>query len=236
MRILKLIAAAGLFILLILPSSGKADSLNQTESLSIPDSHPNATRLFFAPTARMLTTGTGYLANHLLFFPSFAVGLSDLATLGGGFSILPGINFSDQMFFITPKVGFSPAENIHLAAGAFVGGFPASDEMNGTIGVTYGVGTVGPPERTITVGLGWGFANQEVQGKPMLMIGGEWLINRRASLITENWKVPSAPPVVSLGVRLLGDRFHADLALVNTLDEPIFPGIPIIGLVYAFGR
>ena len=86
------------------------------------------------------------------------------------------------------------------------------------------------------MGLGWGFANQEVQGKPMLMIGGEWLINRRASLITENWKVPSAPPVVSLGVRLLGDRFHADLALVNTLDEPIFPGIPIIGLVYAFGR
>ena len=236
METLKGLAAAGLFIWLILPSSGKADSLNQPESLSIPDSHPNATRLFFAPTARMLTTGTGYLANHLLFFPSFAFGLSDLATLGGGFSILPGLDFSAQMFFVTPKIGFSPTENVDLAAGAFVGGFPGSDEVNGTIGITYAVGTLGPPERTITVGLGWGFANRKIEGKPVLVIGGEWLINRRASLITENWKVPNAPLIISLGIRLLGDRFSVDLSLVNTINEPIFPGIPLIGLVYAFGR
>ncbi len=236
METLKKVAVIGLFLTILLPMPGKADSLNQTESPSISGSNPNATRLFFSPTARMLTHGSGYIANHLLFFPSFAVGLSDLATLGGGFSILPGLDFSDQMFFVTPKIGFSPTENVDLAAGAFVGGFPGSDEVNGTIGITYAVGTLGPPERTITVGLGWGFANRKIEGKPVLVIGGEWLINRRASLITENWKVPNAPLIISLGIRLLGDRFSVDLSLVNTIDETIFPGIPLIGLVYAFGR
>ena len=59
------------------------------------------------------------------------------------------------------------------------------------------------------------------EGKPVLVIGGEWLINRRASLITENWKVPNAPLIISLGIRLLGDRFSVDLSLVNTINEPI---------------
>ena len=46
--------------------------------------NPNITRLFFAPTARMLKQGEGYFSDYYLFFPGFAYGITDRFTLGGG--------------------------------------------------------------------------------------------------------------------------------------------------------
>ena len=37
---------------------------------------PNATRLYFAPTGRMLEKGGGYIADYYLFFPSFNYGVT----------------------------------------------------------------------------------------------------------------------------------------------------------------
>ncbi len=46
--------------------------------------NPNATRLFFAPTARMLKKGEGYFADYFIFFPTFTFGVTNNFTLGGG--------------------------------------------------------------------------------------------------------------------------------------------------------
>ncbi len=67
--------------------------------------NPNITRLFFAPTARMLKQGKGYFSDYYIFFPGFAYGITDRVTLGGGLSIFPGVDMNDQLFFIAPKFG-----------------------------------------------------------------------------------------------------------------------------------
>src|SRR5438094_6954487 len=67
---------------------------------------PNRTRLFFAPTARMLRSSEGYYSNTYLFLQNFAFGASDLLTLGGGFSIVPGNDFlTNNVYYFTPKPG-----------------------------------------------------------------------------------------------------------------------------------
>ena len=44
--------------------------------------NPNQSRLFFAPTARPLPKGGGYVADHLFFFPSVTYGVTDNFTFG----------------------------------------------------------------------------------------------------------------------------------------------------------
>ena len=96
--------------------------------------NPNKTRLLFSPTGRMINAGEGYLADHMVFFPAFAVGLTDYLTLGGGVSLFPGISIEEQMFFVMPKLGFYSSEDVNLAVGALVAGFPGTDENEGVGG------------------------------------------------------------------------------------------------------
>jgi hypothetical protein len=62
---------------------------------------PNATRLFFGPTARMLKKGEGYIANHWLFFMDGYGGVTDRFTLGGAMTLVPSGNFiRNNIYFI----------------------------------------------------------------------------------------------------------------------------------------
>ena len=49
--------------------------------------------MFFAPTARTLEHGKGYVADYYLFFPIVAYGVTDRITVAGGMSILPAVKF-----------------------------------------------------------------------------------------------------------------------------------------------
>ncbi|MCK4696555.1 MAG: hypothetical protein KAT74_12365, partial [Candidatus Cloacimonetes bacterium] len=63
--------------------------------------NPNATRLFFAPTARMLKKGEGYFADYFIIFPTFTFGITNNITIGGGFSIIPGLDIDKQILVFT---------------------------------------------------------------------------------------------------------------------------------------
>ncbi|MDW7681105.1 MAG: hypothetical protein SCK70_11105 [bacterium] len=69
--------------------------------------NPNSTRLFFAPSARLLKKGDGYFSSYYLFLMGVAYGLTDNITIGGGVSLLPGVDPQDQIFFLTPKVAIA---------------------------------------------------------------------------------------------------------------------------------
>jgi hypothetical protein len=60
--------------------------------------NPHSTRLLFSSTAFPLEKGTGYYSNAWLFMHTFAIGLSDRFTLGGGGTTIPGIAFTDNLF------------------------------------------------------------------------------------------------------------------------------------------
>lgn len=207
--------------------------------------NPNRTRLYFAPTGRMLKKGEGYISDIYIFFPGFAYGLTDNITIGGGMSIFPGLSLSDQLYYFTPKVGFQTHSNLELAVSALILripnytsdiGFSKLENDSYLIGALNFVGTIGSEDKSLTIGLGYGFAGGELANKPTVTIGGEFRFARRLSFVSENWVLPGVDvPIITYGIRFFGETISVDLAFLNILDkEAIFPGIPYLDFVWNF--
>ena len=191
--------------------------------------NPNSTRLFFAPTGQQLKQGEGYFSDYELFFPGVAIGVTDNISIGGGISLIPA-SASDQIYYVTPKIGFSPSDNVHLAGGVLFAG-----TKGGTGGIYYGVGTFGDGNGSVTVGGGYGFAGGKIQSKPVGMLGAEYRISRRLGIVTENYLLPVADNNVlySFGFRFMGEKLTTDLALANVSGSDII-GIPYVDFVFRF--
>lgn len=191
--------------------------------------NPNSTRLFFAPTGQMLKRGEGYFADYELFFPGFAIGVTDNLSLGGGVSIVPA-GLDEQVYYVTPKVGMSFSDRVHIAAGVLFAG-----TGGGTGGIGYGVGTFGDGDASATLGLGYGFAGGDIESKPVAMLGGEKRVSRRMALVSENYLLPISDNniVYSFGVRFMGEKLTADLAIFNVSGSGII-GLPFVDFVFKF--
>lgn len=194
--------------------------------------NPNTTRLFFSPTARMLPKGGGYFSDHYIFFPAITVGITDYFTLGGGLSIFPGISMSDQVFYVTPKIGGQINDNLNLAAGTLLLSISSENE---TAGILYGVATYGKTDASLTLGLGYGFINGDLAARPVIMFGGEKRLTRRMTFVSENWIYPGEAPLISYGFRFFGESLSVGLAAINTLGEGFtFPGVPYLDFAINF--
>ena len=191
--------------------------------------NPNATRLFFAPTGKMLKQGEGYFSDYELFFPGIAYGVTDNLSIGGGVSLFPAA-IEDQVYYFTPKIGISVTDKVHVATGALVVG-----TREGTGGIYYGVGTFGDGNGSVTVGGGYGFSGGKIQAKPVGMIGGEMRVANRLGIVTENYLLPVSENnfLYSFGLRFMGESITTDLALVNVSGSHII-GIPYVDFVIRF--
>jgi hypothetical protein len=216
---------------------------------------PNRTRLLFAPTGRMLDQAEGYYMNTYLVLQSFAGGLTDRFTIGGGFSLLPGVDPTDWLYYATPKVGLYRSNDLNVAVGAFAGFLQHTSP--GGFGVVYGVATYGGPNSSITGGAGYAYAGSSISERPLFMLGGQQRVSRRFALISENYlyvqrvgSVSCTGPtdctdvssnktygIVSYGLRFLGEKMSVDFAFLNAPGEAdgwIFPGVPYISFGVKF--
>ena len=191
--------------------------------------NPNSTRLFFAPSGQMLKKGEGYFSDYELFFPGIAYGVTDNVTIGGGVSLFPAA-VEDQVYYVTPKIGISVADQVHVAAGVLFAG-----TKGGTGGIYYGVGTFGDGNASVTLGGGYGFAGGKIEAKPVGMIGGELRVSRRIGIVTENYLLPVSDNnfLYSFGLRFMGEKLTTDLALVNVSGSDVI-GIPYVDFVFRF--
>jgi hypothetical protein len=202
--------------------------------------NPHSTRLLFSSTAFPLEKGTGYYSNAWLFMHAFAVGVTDRFTLGGGATTIPGIAFTDNLFYLLPKYTVFHTERTNVALGALIGGFPFNDDVNEDVtvgGLLYAVGSTGSRESNVSLGVAWGYADDEVTSSPGFMLGGQGRVSRRVSLISENWFVPidgETEGVVSYGLRFLGENISADLAWVSPLGVDARIGFPWLGFAFKF--
>ncbi|HEX9653481.1 MAG TPA: hypothetical protein VGA99_07205 [bacterium] len=201
--------------------------------------NPNATRLYIAPTGRMLKAGDGYFTDVYLFFGGFSYGLTDQLTMGGGLSLFPGVPIDKQLWFLTPKMGVALKENLSIAVGALIIAIPDIDDDidSPLVGGVYGVGTYGSLDNNLTLGIGYGFADGDFAEKPVLIVGVQTRLARRLSFVSENWILPGVDaedPFVSYGLRFFGEKISIDLAFINSLTDGIFPGIPYIDFVFNF--
>jgi hypothetical protein len=189
--------------------------------------NPNRSRLFFGPSAEMLKKGEGYISDFELFLVGGSYGVTDNITIGGG-TIVPG---TTDVFFLTPKIGFSPKPNVHLATGVLMFGSWKTDDR---VGVYYGAATIGSSEGNVTAGIGYGFDGADVVSKPVFMLGGEKRVSRRVALVTENYFVSGVDPLIGGGFRFLGEKISADLGFLHVQSDGDGLTIPLVNFVAKF--
>jgi hypothetical protein len=218
-----------------------------------PNPHP--TRYFFGPSAIPLQKEEGYFQNAWILANSFQIGLNDHFSMGGGI-VVP------VLFFITPKVGYKVAENVHIGGGILVASTISKDMPFG-VGAGYFSVTLGNNENNFTLNAGWGALKQEnynnvtftstydweFSKRPMFVFAGMARIARKFALLSENWVFSTRESsdswpnnnytykyhsVLSAGFRFLGERnsFDFGLAVPMIQDETI--GIPYLDYVFKF--
>jgi hypothetical protein len=202
---------------------------------------PNRTRLFFAPTGRMLAKGEGYFSDTYLLLIGVNGGVTSNFTMGAGMSLIPSQDPLQNVFYLTPKVGLVERPDFALAAGALVGfaGFDGIGEKNRSFGILYGAGSMGSTDNHVDIGAGWGYAGGSISGEPALMFGGATRVSRRISLLTENYYLPMLDEhgIFSYGMRFFGEKLSVDLAFINAVGPDatfLFPGIPYVSFAVKF--
>ena len=200
---------------------------------------PNATRLLFAPTGRMLEKGEGYFNDTYLFLLSVHGGITSRFTLGGGMSVLPLDDFTDNALYIMPKVGVYASPKLNVAVGGLAGivGGLVDDDVNASFGILYAVGTAGSADASVSFGTGLAYAGGQFADYPVAMIGAEKRLGRRVSFVTENYLIPNddTNAVISYGLRFFGEKLSADLAFWNAPgNDIVFPGIPYVAFSVKF--
>ncbi|MDO7850063.1 hypothetical protein [Hymenobacter convexus] len=188
----------------------------------------NGTRLFFAPTARNLRQGEGYLQDILVYLVGVNYGVSDNISVGALVPLVPGLGAN--VFAITPKVSVPVSEKFHVGAGAL---YARAFGYGG--GIAYGVGTYGTADDNATLGLGYGFADGfGVSSSPVVLVGGAKRISRSFSLLNETYIVSSGF-LGLVGGRLQGERYGGSLGFVyGSYLDGIYPAY--LELTYRFGK
>ncbi len=190
-------------------------------------------RLFVSPTARVPDHGHGYFGVYELFFPSVGVGLGGVAMLSGGVTIIPGIDISDQVFYLSGKARFLNTDYVQAAAGVFWVRAGSSDESAGAV---FGTITAGSDIASFTGSLGFPFVTESgFEEKPLISLGGELRASRRIKFITENWVVPGEDgSILSFGVRFITSSLTAELAGIfpTTAEDVVF--FPLVSFSYTW--
>jgi hypothetical protein len=149
---------------------------------------PNLTRLMFAPTGRTVRAGEGYVGVFELFFPFASYGVTDWLTLAGGTPVFP--EAIGRILYIAPKARVFSGAGLDVSAGVLaMFDLQGNIDEDASVGILYGVGTWGTPDRSLTGGAGWGFAGTDVENRPVFLLGGESRVSRRVKLITENYLI-----------------------------------------------
>jgi hypothetical protein len=209
----------------------------QSGAYGPPD--PHDTRLFFGPTGRTLTAGSGYFSDTYVLLFNGAIGITDRIMIGAGMSALPLPDFArDNVFYVAPKIALVRGDSFNLSVGAIVGSTLGG--TSGSASVYYVAATSGAPDASFTYGLGYASAAATVHSSPLLLLGGNRRVARRVALMTENYVILSRHELTwapLYGVRFIGDRLSTDLGFVNYLGhnaKPVFPGVPWLGFALAF--
>lgn len=173
--------------------------------------NPNRTRLFWGPTARNLQKGDGYLFDLWIFFPGIAYGITDNIMVTGGVSIVPGADAEDQLYYLSPKVGFAASDKLDVAFNFIL--FHLWDE---SFYFAMANSTYGTDDNSLTGGLGIAFDEDDMADNPVATLGAEYRLGRRVAAVGETWFIPGETDSGILGIvglRLMGEQLTVDFGI-----------------------
>ncbi len=213
--------------------------------------NPNDTRYLFAPTAKPIGAGKGYLQDIAVVVGAANYGISDNFSIGGIASLIPFVDVSQQLLAFTPKIGMNVNDNLSIGSGfMYVSGGGLAQ-----MGVAYQLTTFGNSDTNFTLGLGAAYGNIVKNGpfKPIseqqisnganaqiIMLGGMHRLFETISIISENWAIfnsvtPKPVYMFSFGFRFFDKSSSFDLGFIYPMIQDIrtFP-LPYIDVVWGF--
>lgn len=204
---------------------------------SSPFDDPNTSRLFFGPTGRTIAAGEGYVGLFELFLPFLSIGATDWLTLSGGTPIVPEL--MGEVFYLAPKVRVVNLPRFQASTGVLA--FIDAGADGGSLGILYGVGSLGDRDNSGTFGVGFPFeasGDQSDFADPVFMLGGESRTGRITKVLTENYVLLHEEAVLAtVGMRIFGERFSGDLGIGAAFggNDGVWGPLPLINVVYTFG-
>lgn len=177
-------------------------------------SDTNASRLFFGATGRSLPAGAVTFNAYYGLIPFLGIGLTDRLSIAGGTPLFFSEHDDGRLFYLAPKFQFVRTSRVEASTGILAffetGSFGESSYLG------FVVATLGrSSDDGVTLGLGWGRDSDGWSSSPTVMVGADHRIERRIKLVTENYWFGGDEPwgMASLGIRVVGERLSADLAL-----------------------
>lgn len=200
--------------------------------------NPQSTRYFWSPNGYGLKKGEGYYQNIWVLWNQFAYGLTDNFSIGAG--VIPLFLFSAPTpVFATAKFSVPIVEEkFNIAAGAIAGGVIGESEA--TVGLLYGLATVGSHDANVTLGMGYGFAGGDWAKSPAININGMFRVSSRGYIITENYILSGDGEtivLITLGGRTIIRKAALDYGLVIPFaGYGVEFAIPWLGFTVPFGK
>ena len=202
--------------------------------------NPQATRYFYAPNGNALKKGEGYYQNVWVLFSSFAVGIEDNFSIGGGLVPLFLFAGAPTPVWITPKLSIPISrEKLSLGAGGLLG--TVIGEENAGYGILYGISTFGSKDKNLSLGLGYGYAGGEWAQTPMINLSGMVRMGPRGYFLTENYFIKTGnttTTILWLGGRQIIKDWGLDYGLIIPIYSEMeeFIAIPWLGITIPFGK
>ena len=200
---------------------------------------PSYSRLIFAPTGRPLAAGEGYFSDYYVFFPGITYGLTDHVSITGGVSLLPGLGLGEQLVTLAPKVGLRVSDQLAVSAGTLF----ITVAGEGSVGIVFATGSFGRHDRSLTVGLGYGYTKERGESvdfaqHPIVMFGGNLRLSNSIALVSENWLITGQGAELdeqpfAVALRFFGERIAVDAGAI-IIGEVIKHGFPIPWLSFAY--
>ncbi|OQX74347.1 MAG: hypothetical protein B6D64_12950 [Bacteroidetes bacterium 4484_276] len=199
--------------------------------------NPQATRYFYSPNGYGLKKGEGYYQNVWVLVNSFAVGITNNISIGGGLVPLFFFGGTPTPVWLTPKVSIPvKKENFNLGAGALVGTVVGGEDPG--FGILYGITTFGSRDNNVSFGLGYGYAGGEWAKSPMININFMFRTGARGYIISENYYIQAngEPMVIlSFGGRQIIKKAGLDYGLFIPFSSNLI-ALPWLGITIPFGN
>tara|TARA_R110002096_G_scaffold183757_16_gene361961 strand:- start:12015 stop:12887 length:873 start_codon:yes stop_codon:yes gene_type:complete len=194
--------------------------------------NPAANKLFITQSGRMSEAGSGYYQNTYIFISTLSYGVTKNITLSSNFSMVPGLDFSEQLLSGSVKIGTNVSENLSVSGTAsYFSGFDADIGFSTIFGAT----TYSWNRLDLTAGLGLGIT-EDGASDLMTIIGAQFRVSEKFALLSENFVFPSGEgdliPIGVLGGRFIGQTIAADLGFI--VGDGVGAMVPFVSFTVKF--
>lgn len=194
------------------------------------------TGYLFSPNAYTLRKGEVQYRNVGILYNQLSVGLTNHFSFGLG--LVPNFLFAGAPtpVLFSPKFSFPTKGNVTFSTGASVGTIVGN---GGTFGFVNGSVTFGNRTNNLSIGLNYGFLEDEIVDIPALTIGGTKKISQKSYLVNDNFFVISEGELfatISFGGRTKWPGIALDYGLLIPIIEGITVALPWLGVTVPVGQ